>query len=111
MSADDTAEELGFEHISDSVSLLPAWFIPRMMDDTWSFGLLTTAGVIIAIHCIDRVYQDANSGLWIDVELQEKSMILPDHIAKARIFVAPTSRTKASIQVSTIVAAFELADT
>ena len=47
-------------------NLLPAWFIPRMMDDSWSFGLMLTTGVVVAIETINAVHQAADGSIWID---------------------------------------------
>ncbi len=92
----------------DAMELLPAWFVKRMMTDAWHFGLLTTSGSIIGIHQIHRTYQAADGSIWIDVELMS---IYPPTVAEASMFIAPTSRTQASINTSHIVTAFELADT
>jgi hypothetical protein len=92
----------------EALELLPAWFVKRMMTDAWHFGLLTTSGSVIGIHQIHRTYQAADGSIWIDVELMS---IYPPGVAEASLFIAPTSRTQASINTSHIVTAFELADT
>lgn len=91
--------------------LLPGWFIDRMMEDTWHFGLLMNTGVTICIEHIDRVYQAADGTVWIDATLIENS---DDNIWAKRLekpFLAPTSRLSVSINTQHIMAAFEIADT
>ena len=100
-------EELGDAFVEEATKLLPAWFIPRMMEDVWSFGLLMTTGVTIAIQQIRSVHQAADGSIWIDVILSDGD----DPFDASGKFVAPTSRLEASINTSHIVAAFELADT
>ena len=89
------------------MKLLPAWFTWRMMTDHWTFGLLTDTGVTIVVTNIDRVVQASDGSLWLDVELAWK-LDLP---ASETLFTSPTERTLASVSVSHIVAAFELAST
>lgn len=94
--------------------LLPAWFTARMMTDNWSFGLLLTTGQVLCIHAIDNIVQAADGSIWLDVEMQsEGSWGLPDDtsISGVPALVSPTSRTKASVNAASVVAAFELADT
>lgn len=89
--------------------LLPAWFVDRMMDDVWSFGLLTTTSAVICISCIKRIHHWLDGCLWLDVELLPNiSVELPG----LTMICAPTSeRLTASVNASQIVAAFELANT
>jgi uncharacterized protein YozE (UPF0346 family) len=91
-------------------NLIPAWFSERMMLDTWLFGLLTTEKVLIVISSIDRISQDAQGTIWVDVTLSNSS---PSAALEEQftILTAPTSRDTASINASHIIAAFELADT
>jgi len=109
----ELAEERAVE-MAEAKRILPAWFIPRMIDDSWHFGLLTTSGHIIEIECIYRVLQDANGGIWIDVALVEMNghFFGDDKTSQSlgKRFAAPTGRHTASINVAHIVAAFELAD-
>jgi hypothetical protein len=105
----DVSEEYLTKGI-DAKRLLPAWFIPRMMDDCWSFGLLLITGHTLAIECIEAVHLAADGSLWIDVTMKTgEDVWLRD--SPGRLLFAPTSRTTASVNVAQIVAAFELADT
>jgi hypothetical protein len=88
--------------------LLPAWFTERMTIDTWFFGLLTVDGTIIGIERIEAIKQAADGSIWIDVQLLDSEY---SNSSIKKLFLAPTSRTTASINTSHIVAAFELADT
>ena len=107
----------GYEqNVERACKLLPAWFVERMMCDSWSFGLMLATGVTVAIVSIDAVHQAADGSLWIDATMQDHTGMLgylndPDRSMRGKFFIAPTSRTKISINAATIVAAFELADT
>lgn len=84
----------------------------RMMSDDWSFALLTTTGIAIAVRQIYKVNQAADGSLWLDVHLIDASNAAS--FAKDvpfPLFGAPTDRTAATINAQQIVAAFELADT
>lgn len=91
-----------------SETLLPAWFVPRMMSDHWFYGLMMTNGTIIPINDICEVHQDASGTLWLDVGLCEFG---DREVPGFNVFNAPTSRLTASINASHVMAAFELADT
>ena len=95
--------------IKEAEELLPAWFIRRMMDDVWHFGLLMSDGTLIGIQAIERVSVGADKSIWIDVRLKVDGSYLPPE--NKRVFIAPTSRETASINTAHIAAAFELADT
>ncbi|HZF51300.1 MAG TPA: hypothetical protein VE093_21730 [Polyangiaceae bacterium] len=95
---------------TDDLKLLPAWFVPRMMGDSWYFGLLLTTGQVMAAQTIQKVSQAANGDIWIDVELCDHTPSQGD-FGGARVIAAPTSRRTASVNASHIVAVVELADT
>jgi hypothetical protein len=96
--------------ISAAKALLPAWFIVRMMQDAWVFGLMLTNGQIIMISSIEEVRQAKDSSIWIDVTLRQhkEALTVP---AIPNLFGAPTARLKASINAGNIAMAFELTDT
>jgi hypothetical protein len=95
-----------------SPEILPAWFTGRMMNDSWSFGLLTITGQIIALERIDNISQDANGTIWLDATmLDSRTNLFGMESFESKIFVSPTERTQISINASHVVAAFELADT
>jgi len=93
--------------------ILPAWFVPRMMGDCYFFGLLTVTGHVIHIETIDRVYRDANGGIWLDAIMRENdfSELLESAIRKiGTSLFSPSPRCKVSINAAHIVAAFETQD-
>jgi hypothetical protein len=99
-----------YARIEAAQQLLPSWFVTRMMSDSWYFGLLTVNNVIIGIQCIDQVHQATDGTIWLDVTLLDTNPIRSDSLLQD-ILIAPTSRTRASINVNHIVIAFELEDT
>ncbi len=89
-------------------SILPGWFVERMMSEKWFYGLMLENGSILAIQCINRIYTGANGSIWIDVTMAERK---PTAVkAYENIVVAPTARLEASVNTAHVVAAFELAD-
>lgn len=103
--------------VRQAEQLLPAWFIPRMMCDEWSFGLLLTSGVVLAITHISAVRQGVNGTVWLDVDMAPSTdRLLPISSAlqddlPIRIVGAPTTRLAASVNAAHVIWAFELADT
>lgn len=97
------------DDFSELYELLPGWFAERMVTDVWAFGLLMTTGDIIAISNINQVTKDASGSLWLDVTLLNKEYIEKE-INGHKLFYAPTSRTRSSVNAAHVVAAFELAD-
>lgn len=89
------------------------WFLRRMMNDNWCFGLLLTGGIMVAITHILRTRVTRDGTLWIDVEMMDGKdihgmMAIP---VPFTVVGAPTSRTDASINAAHIIWAIELADT
>ena|SRR5690625_3500603 len=100
------------EQVQKAASILPAWFVPRMMTDSWCFGLMLTTGQTLCISSIMDVEQSADGTVWLDV------LMLPRGDARnyqalcaGPVMGAPTSRLEASVNAAHVVAAFELADT
>jgi hypothetical protein len=88
--------------------IMPAWFLERMMNDQWCFALLTVTGHTIFI---EKVYSISSDGKWIDAELlTEIPFEFKDHDPKKAI-LGLKGRERVSIQVPTIVAAYEAAST
>lgn len=92
-----TIDEYLDREIIDRLKLLPSWFSTRMMTDEWSFGLMLVDGQVLAVRAIDNIVVDAAGNLWIDATLLEEQDHLYCNIERSRIFFAPTSRTKVSI--------------
>jgi hypothetical protein len=102
--------------VTQATALLPAWVIPRMMTDVWSFGLLLTGGVVLAIDYIEHVQRGVDGSIWLDVHMLEEQQVrwIKDTFCNklpVPITGAPVGRYKASINVAHVVWAFELADT
>ncbi|MCI5160603.1 MAG: hypothetical protein D3917_00965 [Candidatus Electrothrix sp. AX5] len=95
-------------NIAKATKLLPAWFIPRMMDDVWQFGILLSTNEVLAVEHIDDVHQASNGDIWIDVTMCTETVEY--HGLAQNIITSPTSRPKASINTSHIIAALELHD-
>lgn len=100
-----THDEL-YKEVEEATKLLPAWFVGRMMTDSWTFGLALVSGSMLVISNIDAVTQAADGSMWLDVHLHQGS---PDD-ERGRLY-APTSRLEASVAVAHILYAVELADT
>lgn len=92
-----------------AVKLLPAWFIPRMMQDDWYFALIMVNGD--AVHCsrICDVSLAANGEIWLDVELLRDVPHLA--IDERRNVFALTTRCYASLNAAHVMVALETADT
>jgi hypothetical protein len=113
----DTSKYMyGCEENAEAASrLLPAWFIPRMMTDDWSFGLTLVSGFTLAISSIIDVQQAADGSIWLDVRMLncEEARGLPQGDGTHwKLLASPTKdRRTASVAAVYIVAAVELAYT
>ena len=85
--------------------VLPVWYVRRMSEDSWGFGLLLTSGDILAIERIKGLSSDK---AWIEVVLKPKHDDLPAEMFGTPIIYAPTDRLSASVRVEQISAAFEI---
>ena len=115
--------------ISDPLSairILGAWFVGRMMEDQWTFGLRMVDGSTIVITHIKAVTIAANGSIWLDVELVDREswpsasargFIEAAHDRKAGAthpvgFVqAMCERRSATINAAHVIMAYELSDT
>ncbi|SEG03893.1 hypothetical protein SAMN04488045_1623 [Thalassococcus halodurans] len=92
--------------------VLPAWFVNRMANDYWYFGLLMDNNVVLPIHRIQKISDD---GRWLEVELMEQGDDIhefPDSpIKEMPVIYALEGRTPANVQISKIVGTIELANT
>jgi hypothetical protein len=84
---------------------LPAWFVPRMMEESGRFGLLLTSREVLGIERIDALHASIDGGIWLDVTLLSGT---PDR-KHLTLLLAATSGCRASINASHVVAAWELA--
>jgi hypothetical protein len=105
------------DEVEQAAKLLPAWFVPRMMQDEWVFGLLLITGQVLVIYNLSAVHQAADGTIWLDVQMEEKEKgralepELGDTPSRLNYLFSPTKRTTASINAAHVVAAFELAST
>lgn len=91
--------------VDKAVEVLPTWYTERMMTDYWSFGLLTSEGIVIAISNVNAI---SNDGKWIDVELLTKAEIPSGANDNKFVTAISDDRRKASVQIDKIVLAYEL---
>jgi hypothetical protein len=85
--------------------ILPVWYIERMGNDVWGFGLLLASGHILGVERIDGVSDD---GQWMELTLLTQPGN-PDSVNGAPILYAPAAdRLNASVRVDQVQAAFEL---
>jgi hypothetical protein len=85
--------------------LLVGWVFERALQDNWPFGILLNDGTRMAISHIDLVNEDSQGNVWIDAQLSDEVKYQEDGF-----FIAPTSRKVITINVSKIVAIWELSD-
>ncbi len=89
-------------------AVMPAWFAGRMMADQWQFALLLSTGHTMLIRRIDAIHVSPTGQTLIDVEMSEDA---PEVSVPGTPFGSPTGRTRATIGLAHVVAAFEVADT
>ncbi len=97
------------EELKQACDVLPAWFVPRMADDEWTFCLLLSTGQGLIISSISSVNRATDGSIWLDVNMIDRTT-WGEKLPFQKI-EAPTSRKTASVNASHIVAAFEIADT
>ncbi|UFN50307.1 hypothetical protein LPC08_06690 [Roseomonas sp. OT10] len=87
--------------------VMPAWFAGRMMADDWPFALLLSTGQAMLIRRIDSIHVSHSGQVLLDVNMAtELSGLFP----AGKVLVAPTGRTRATVNLSHVVAAFEVED-
>ena len=104
----DKAADIGVA-VKAAEKLLPAWFVPRMMTDEWTFGLLLTTGQILVIRHLSRVRQAADGTIWLDVKMRprERESTLETRSSLNYLF-APSEELDASVSAAHVMVAFEL---
>lgn len=85
--------------------ILPVWYIDRMSQDYWGFGLLLASGDILAIERIDGVSDDHQ---WMEVTLLEKNGGPEEIDGSPILYAALPDRKSASVRVDRVQAAFEI---
>jgi len=107
----DSVEKIeGLEELVKQASqVLPAWFVPRMMNDEWMFGLLLTTGNWLPLKRIARVFEGSTGDIWMDVEALPRFK-LPGGQGESMSFVqVAEGRTMVSVATGQVVLAMELA--
>jgi hypothetical protein len=85
--------------------LMPIWYVNRMSQDYWGFGLLLASGELLGIERIIGVSDDRQ---WLEVELLDGS-VGPKELGGLPItYTALPDRTRGSVRVDLVQAAFEL---
>lgn len=87
--------------------LMPAWFAGRMLADEWKFGLLLSTGQTMLIRRVEAIYISPQGQILMDVDMLTEVAGLA---VTGPVLVAPTERSRATVNLSHVVAAFELAD-
>ena len=101
------------DNIDRCAKLLPAWFVPRMMDDNWHFGMVLVTGQALYVEHLHDVRKAADGSIWLEVALYDQEDA-STHLWKFKHFPlvgAPTSRKRASVNLAHVVFVTELADT
>jgi hypothetical protein len=106
---EDPIDEVPEENreLTRMAELLPARFVPRMLDDVWFFGLLLDTGIVLAVSHIKAVHQARDGSLWLDVEMLTDAPLWAENLP-IKTVTAPTSRLTASINDRHVVWAFDM---
>lgn len=87
--------------------VMPAWFAGRMLADDWGFALLLSTGHTMLIRRIDSIHVSSHGQVLLDVNLAtETGPVRPTR----QVIVSPTGRTRATVNLAHVVAAFEIED-
>ena len=79
----------------------------RMCTDVWYFCLMLDNGVEVGVSSLNDIVIDYFGNVWLDVELLEDDSSCVHKEYKG----APSSRTRANINLNKIVAIYEITDT
>ena len=107
----DSVEQIeGLEDkVKRAVELLPAWFVERMMNDEWRFGLFLGGGFWVAIARIVDVKQDVSGDIWIDaLGLEEEEGLVVREAGGTPAVQVCKGRRKLSLNAKHVALAFEL---
>lgn len=85
--------------------ILPIWYIDRMGQDSWGFGLLLASGELLAI---ERIMGVSDDGQWLEVELLDGSGGPKEVCGHPVLYAGLKDRTHGSVRVDRVQAAFEL---
>lgn len=90
---------------SKMTEILPIWYVERMGQDDWGFGLLLTSGELLAIERIMGVSDDRQ---WFEVQLLDGSAGPKEVSGIPVTYAGLPDRTRGSVRVDSVEAAFEL---
>lgn len=93
------------QRVAAAQTLLPAWFVPRMMSDKWQFGLLLVTGDTVPVLQLTDVHQDAAGDLWIDARVAEGGV---KSEPGRRLLMPAGGRSIVSINARHVVVAMEI---
>lgn len=85
--------------------ILPVWYIDRMGQDNWGFGLLLASGELLAI---ERIMGVSDDGQWLEVELLDGSSGPEEVSGHPVLYAGLKDRPHGSVRVDQVQAAFEL---
>ena len=85
--------------------ILPVWYVERMGQDNWGFGLLLASGELLGI---ERIMGVSDDGKWMEVELLDGSGGPKEVSGVPVVYAALPDRTHGSVRVDQVQAAFEL---
>jgi hypothetical protein len=85
--------------------ILPVWYVERMGQDSWGFGLLLASGELLAI---ERIMGVSDDGQWLEVELLDGSSGPKDVSGIPVTYAGLPDHTHGSVRGDQVQAAFEL---
>lgn len=85
--------------------ILPVWYIGRMANDEWGFGLLLNSGCVLAI---ERIVGVSDDGQWLEVSLLSQDGRSAELNGRVVLYRIEEDRPSASVRVDQIEAAFEI---
>lgn len=85
--------------------ILPVWYVERMGQDNWGFGLLLASGELLGI---ERIMGVSDDGKWLEVELLDGGGGPKEVSGHPVLYAGLKDRTHGSVRVDQVQAAFEL---
>lgn len=85
--------------------VLPIWYMERMGRDNWGFGLLLASGELLGI---ERIVGVSDDGAWLEVELLDGGGGPKEVSGLPILYAGLKDRTRGSVRVDQVQAAFEL---
>jgi hypothetical protein len=92
--------------------VLPVWFVERMSNDYWNFGLIMEGGFVFPVRQIISISDDRR---WLEVEVMEAGDDIHNFpnspVEGMHLIYALEGRTTANIQITKMIGALDLANT